>query len=102
MIPGPPPVMIEKPASPSSLATSRARAYSGWSGGVRAEPKIDTALPMCERAANPSRSSSSMRSIRAASVRYVSMSSDSASSSSSSSDSARRNSGSECEVTGTG
>ena len=31
MIPGPPPVMIAKPASPSSRAVSRASAYSGWS-----------------------------------------------------------------------
>ena len=69
MIPGPPPVMIAKPASPSSRAASRARSYSGSSRGVRAEPKIETALPMWASAANPIRSSSSIRSIREASSR---------------------------------
>ena len=61
MIPGPPPVMIEKPASPSSREVSRARAYSGWSGGVRAEPNTDTAAPTWPSASKPVRSSSSTR-----------------------------------------
>ena len=69
MIPGPPPVMIAKPASPSRRAASRARSYSGWSGGVRAEPKIETALPTWASAAKPMASSSSMRSMRFASSR---------------------------------
>ena len=69
MIPGPPPVMIAKPASPSGRAAARARSYSGWSGGVRAEPKIETALPTCASAAKPVRSSSSIRPIRSASSR---------------------------------
>jgi hypothetical protein len=45
MIPGPPPVMIAQPAEPSIRATRRACSYCGWPGGVRAEPKIETALP---------------------------------------------------------
>ena len=69
MTPGPPPVMIAKPASPSLRAASRACSYSGWPGGVRAEPKTETALPTCASDAKPVRSSSSMRSIRRASVR---------------------------------
>ena len=67
MIPGPPPVMIEKPARPSAAAVSRAFAYIGSSRGVRAEPKIETALPTCARRSKPSRSSSSIRRRRAAS-----------------------------------
>ncbi len=61
--------MIAKPASPSRRAASRARAYSGWSAGVRAEPKIETALPTWASAAKPIVSSSSMRSMRFASSR---------------------------------
>ena len=45
--------MIAKPASPSRRAASRAGAYSGWSGGVRAEPKIETALPTWASAEKP-------------------------------------------------
>ena len=70
MIPGPPPVMIAKPASPSIRAVARAAAYSGSCAGVRAEPKIDTAAPTCASASKPVRSSSEMRSIRAASVSW--------------------------------
>ena len=53
MIPGPPPVMIEKPARPSTAAVSRAFAYIGSSRGVRAEPKIETALPTCASRSKP-------------------------------------------------
>ena len=41
MTPGPPPVMIVNPASPSSRAVSRAAAYTGSLSGSRAEPKIE-------------------------------------------------------------
>ena len=65
MIPGPPPVMIEKPARPRTAGGSRAAfAYIGWSRGVRAEPKIETALPTCASRSNPACSSSWMRAAR--------------------------------------
>ena len=41
MTPGPPPVMIVNPASPSSRAVSRAVAYTGSLSGSRAEPKME-------------------------------------------------------------
>ena len=42
MMPGPPPVITGMPALASSRAVSTAASYSGSSGLVRAEPKIDT------------------------------------------------------------
>jgi hypothetical protein len=53
MIPGPPPVMIAKPCSPSCRAQLAAPLVRGWSRGVRAEPKIETALPTWRSAAKP-------------------------------------------------
>ena len=44
--PGPPPVITAKPASPIARPISRARAYCGSLGGVRAEPKTQTAGPI--------------------------------------------------------
>src|ERR671914_428270 len=59
--PGPPPVMTAIPSSPIMRAVSRARAYSGSSGGVRAEPKKDAAAPTCASARKPSSSFSGTR-----------------------------------------
>ena len=53
MAPGPPPVMTARPASPTMRAVSRASAYSGSSGGVRAEPKNDAAGPTWASASKP-------------------------------------------------
>ena len=86
MIPGPPPVMIENPARPSTAAVSRAFAYIASVRGVRAEPKIETAGPTCESAAKPCRSSSSIRFVRASSSSCETIAAVSASSSSSSAD----------------
>jgi hypothetical protein len=86
MIPGPPPVMIAQPAEPSMRATRRACSYCGWPGGVRAEPKIETALPTWASAAKPCLSSSPMRSSRASSESSETIAAVSASSSSSSAD----------------
>ena len=61
MMPGPPPVMIAKPASPSARAARARSAYSGSSSGVRAEPKIDTAAPTWASASKPVSSSSEIR-----------------------------------------
>ena len=86
MIPGPPPVMIEKPSRPSARATSTAARYIGSSAAVRAEPKMETALPMWARRWKPSCSSSSMRRSRTASSSWETIAGVSASSSSSSAD----------------
>ncbi len=64
MIPGPPPVMIPKPASPISRAVSLACAYCGWSDGTRAEPNTVTAGPMRARVSNPATNSPMMRNTR--------------------------------------
>ncbi len=66
--PGPPPVMIAMPDSPTIRAVSRASLYSGSSGGVRAEPKNEAAAPTWARASKPISTSSWIRSKRAASV----------------------------------
>ena len=84
MIPGPPPVMIENPARPSAAAVARAVAYIGSSREVRAEPKIETALPTCASRSKPVRSSSSIRCTRSASSSWETIAGESASSSSSS------------------
>src|SRR5215203_187431 len=68
MVPGPPPVMIAMPASPTSRAVSRASAYSGWSALVRADPKKEAAGPTWASASKPAWSSAWIRSTRAASV----------------------------------
>jgi len=64
MIPGPPPVMIAKPSLPRRRARARAWWYWRSSREVRAEPKIETALPTWASARNPMASSSAIRSIR--------------------------------------
>ena len=56
--PGPPPVMIAIPASPTIRAVSRASLYSGSSDEVRAEPKNEAAAPTCARASKPISTSS--------------------------------------------
>src|ERR671914_1016140 len=96
--PGRPPVMTAIPSSPIMRAVSRARAYSGSSGGVRAEPKKDAAAPTCASARKPSSSSSRMRSIRAASVRVERSASSSAPISSSSRVSGTRGWGSVLDI----
>ena len=58
MIPGPPPVMTAKPASPSRRPTSRAAAYRGSSGSVRAEPNTTAAGPRSDSSRKPAHSSS--------------------------------------------
>ena len=94
MMPGPPPVMIAKPASPSVRATVRASSYSGWSSGVRAEPKIETAAPTLASASKPIASSASIRWRRAVSDWVETIERSSAPSSSSSRVAGRRGRGS--------
>ena len=53
MMPGPPPVMTAKPGLADVRAVSRASSYSGSSGGVRAEPKTETAGPTWASASKP-------------------------------------------------
>ena len=84
MMPGPPPVMIEKPAWPSAAAVSRAFSYIGSERGVRAEPKMETARPMWERRSKPDCSSSWIRCTRATSSSCETIAGVSASNSSSS------------------
>ena len=69
MIPGPPPVMIANPASPSCRAVSRASTQAGSSSGRRAEPNSDTPLVTPDSARNPVSSSCSISSSRSASLR---------------------------------
>ncbi len=69
MMPGPPPVITAKPASAKQpRAVSRAAAYMGSSGGVRAEPNTVTAGPTSASASKPSTNSPVMRRIRHGSV----------------------------------
>src|SRR4051794_37927415 len=68
MMPGPPPVMIANPRSPSLRAHVVASAAAGWSGAVRAEPKTAPPRGMCASASKPFASSSWMRASRSASV----------------------------------
>jgi len=68
MMPGPAPVMIEKPSTASKRATSTAAAYCGSSGWVRAEPKSETPFSMCASLSNPSTNSDMMRITRHGSV----------------------------------
>ena len=72
MIPGPAPVMIAKPASARSRATSVAFWYCGSSGPVRAEPKTVTPFWTDARVSKPSMNSLVMRSTRHGSVRVKS------------------------------
>src|SRR5690606_20228458 len=67
MIPGPPPVMIASPDSPSSLAVSTHASYWGWPGGTRADPKMLTASPILDSSSNPSTNSPMIRKTRHAS-----------------------------------
>src|SRR5262245_24678648 len=68
MMPGPPPVMIANPSLASIRAVSYAALYSALFSGVRAEPKIVTALRMSERMSKPSTNSPMIRSTRQGSV----------------------------------
>ncbi len=67
IIPGPPPVMIEKPASPRRRAVSTHAWYAASSGRVRAEPKIETPVPIAPISSKPSTNSPMIRKIRQAS-----------------------------------
>ena len=68
MIPGPPPVMIAKPARACRRATSSAMRYCGSSGATRAEPKTVTALSRDARRSKPSTNSATIRMTRHGSV----------------------------------
>ncbi len=69
MIPGPPPVMITKPASAKSRAVCTAASYIGSSSSTRADPKIVTAGPVSSASVSkPSTNSPMMRSTRQGSL----------------------------------
>ena len=68
MMPGPPPVMIAKPARASRRAVATATPYIGSLRGVRAEPKIVTAGPTSASASKPATNSPWMRRTRHGSV----------------------------------
>src|SRR3954447_9161105 len=76
--PGPPPVTIAKPASPSMRAVRRASSYGGSGSLTRAEPKIETAGPIPPSTSKPWASSRSMRASLASSERVVATAGDSA------------------------
>src|SRR3990172_3734613 len=69
IIPGPPPVITAKLASPKRRAVSTAFAYHGLAGARRADPKIATAVSTSDRLSNPSTNSPRIRKTRHGSVR---------------------------------
>ena len=68
IIPGPTPVMIPKPASPSSRAVVTHRSYRASSCVTRADPNTDTHGPAPASASKPSTNSPMMRKTRQASL----------------------------------
>jgi hypothetical protein len=69
MMPGPPPVIVAKPASGEPPPRSTAAVYIGSASGVRAEPKTETAGPTSASASKPATNSPVMRRTRQVSLR---------------------------------
>ena len=70
IIPGPPPVITAKPASPMARPVARAISYASVSRSVLADPNTHTAGPISRRRSNPSESSRCIRSSRSTSSRW--------------------------------